>query len=160
VSHPDHAALQKSDLNPFLFADVGTELNGSTLTMLSVLARLGQDPWVEAARWAKLPKAMAIDRLITAITDIPLSYRSVSETKTVASRLVMLLPVQQGRSGLTGTSLPNKTAMRMPPWLPMALLVFVLVLGVTFNLMHASNEGAPAPGITQTKVPAPAPASH
>jgi hypothetical protein len=54
VSRPDHVALQNSDLNPFLYADVGTELNGSTLTMLSVLARLGKDPWVEAARCAAL----------------------------------------------------------------------------------------------------------
>jgi hypothetical protein len=92
VSSPDHTALQNSGLNPFLFADVGTESNGSTLTMLSVLARLGHDPWVEAARWAKLPKAIAVDCLINAIADTPLSDRTTSESHTVATRLVMLLP--------------------------------------------------------------------
>lgn len=59
MSRPDHAVLQNSDLNPFLYAELGIELNGSTLTMLSVLARLNQDPWIEAARWARLPKAEA-----------------------------------------------------------------------------------------------------
>ena len=170
MSHPDHAALQKSDLNPFLFADVGTELNGSTLTMLSVLARLGQDPWIEAARWAKLPKATAIDRLIDAITDIPLSSQSASETKTVAARLVMLLPAQQTLSGLKFATLANKTATdafctslgvaEVPRWLPMALLAFLLLLGLAFNLMRAPSGSAASTEITQSKTQAPASESH
>ena len=49
MSHPDAFALKNSGLNEFLFAEVGIELNGSPLTILSILARLGQDPWVEAA---------------------------------------------------------------------------------------------------------------
>ncbi len=53
MTSTDAFALKNSDLNTFLFADVGTELNGSALTILSVLARLGEDPWAEAARWAK-----------------------------------------------------------------------------------------------------------
>ena len=34
----DAFALKNSGLNAFLFAEVGTELNGSPLTILSVLA--------------------------------------------------------------------------------------------------------------------------
>ena len=41
----DVFVFKNSGLNAFLFAEVGTELNGSPLTILSVLARLGQDPW-------------------------------------------------------------------------------------------------------------------
>ncbi len=40
MSHPDTFALKNSGLNEFLFAEIGTELNGSPLTILSVLARL------------------------------------------------------------------------------------------------------------------------
>ena len=36
-------ALDHSDLNEFLFADVGTERNGMTLSVLSLLARIGGD---------------------------------------------------------------------------------------------------------------------
>ena len=57
MSTSDVFALEKSGLNTFLFAEVGTETNGSVLTVLSVLARLGRDPWEQAARWASLPKA-------------------------------------------------------------------------------------------------------
>ena len=63
MTSTDAFALKNSDLNAFLFADVGTEMNGSALTMLSVLARLGQDPWAEAARWTAKQKAAAIDCL-------------------------------------------------------------------------------------------------
>ena len=43
----DAFTLQRSTLNPFLFAELGTEANGAVLTMLSVLARLDRDPWAE-----------------------------------------------------------------------------------------------------------------
>lgn len=165
MSYADHAALQNSDLNPFLFADVGTEPNGSTLTMLSVIARLGKDPWVEAARWAKLPKPIAIDRVMTTISDMPLFSLSASETKTVAARLVMLLPAGHSLPGLNTATLPSKTSLGavgtslgvagMPRWLPMALLACVMLLGLAYNLRHAPSV-APRPStITQTKAPAP-----
>lgn len=35
-------ALKESGLNDFLFAEVGTELNGSPLTILSILAKIGR----------------------------------------------------------------------------------------------------------------------
>jgi hypothetical protein len=45
----------------FLYADIGAELNGSALTILSMIARLCRDLWAEAARWAALPQAGAIE---------------------------------------------------------------------------------------------------
>jgi len=44
----DAFALENSGPNQFLFAQVGKEVNGSPLIILSVMARLGQDPWIEA----------------------------------------------------------------------------------------------------------------
>jgi hypothetical protein len=63
MASADVFALENSGLNAFLFAEVGVELNGSALTILSALARLGEDPWAEAARWAKGPRLTAIDML-------------------------------------------------------------------------------------------------
>jgi hypothetical protein len=45
----DAFALENSGPNQFLFAQVGKEVNGSPLIILSVMARLGQAPWIEAA---------------------------------------------------------------------------------------------------------------
>jgi hypothetical protein len=166
VSRPDHVALQNSDLNPFLHADLGTESNGSTLTMLSVLARLDQDPWVEAARWAKLPKAVAVDRLVTIIDGIPLSPGTASGTRATVARLVLLLPAPDWHPGVATASLPSQTVARafgaspgvtaLPRWLPMAVLACALVVGIALNLTHTPTAGSASTEMTQTKAQAPA----
>jgi hypothetical protein len=51
---PDVYALRKSNLNPFLFADIGLEPQGLMLQVVSLFARMGEDPWREAARLAGL----------------------------------------------------------------------------------------------------------
>jgi len=119
--------LKNSDLNAFLFADVGTELNGSALTILTVLARLGSDPWSEAARWAKMPKAAAIDCLAQGIGKMPLSSQALAETFATASSLVKLLHAQTQRVG-HGDSSSEGSALTAQEWVPMALLCLSLIL--------------------------------
>lgn len=65
------SALRDSSLNAFLFSDVGMEPNGNGLTILSLLARLGKDPWEEAAAWARKPKDAAICLLTDSISQMP-----------------------------------------------------------------------------------------
>jgi len=69
----DAFALKNSGLNAFLLAEVGTEQNGSSLTVLSGLGRLGKDPWAQATEWAKMPNAAKIDGLTHSIAQMPLS---------------------------------------------------------------------------------------
>ncbi len=166
MSRPDHFALQRSELNPFLFADIGTELNGSTLTMLSVLARLGKDPWVEAASWAKVPKAAAVESIITTIASLPLASRTLGELRVIATRIVMLLPVQDWLPYLKAP-MPTRPTIKalgaslgvgtLPRWLPMLLVACALVLGVAFNLLHAPISLIGSAAVTQTKVQTEAP---
>lgn len=143
VTSTDAFALKNSDLNAFLFADVGTELNGSALTILSVLARLGQDPWAEAARWAKMPKTAAIDCLAQSIGKMPLGPQALAETFATASSLIQLLPVQTRdvRLGISGGG-RTPTAQE---WVPIALLCLSLVFGVLVNMIpeHASTPTPP-----------------
>ena len=63
MTSPDATALLRSNLNDFLFANVGIEARGMTLSVISVLARQGLDPWREAGRLADLPETEAIDSL-------------------------------------------------------------------------------------------------
>lgn len=152
MSRPDHATLKNLGLDPFLFAEVGTEANGSTLTMLSLLARLGQDPWVEAARWAKLPKAAAIESLAQVISGVPpFLGRTVSDSRAVAARLAKLLPTQDWLPESKSVPMPGKTIVQAigntlrvtatPRWLPMALLACALAIGVALNLFHPLTGG-------------------
>lgn len=154
MSRSDHATLQNLGFDPFLCADVGTETNGSTLTMLSLLSRLGQDPWAEAARWAKLPTATAIDSLVEVISAVPQSGRTLPETRAVAARLAMLLPKQEWLPDMKATVTPSRTVflafgktLRMttqPRWLPVALLACALTIGLALNFLHPLSGGRSA----------------
>jgi hypothetical protein len=97
VATPDVTALQRSDLNSFLFADVGTEANGMTLSVVSVFARLGSDPWREAGRLADLPKPEATDSLAHSIAEMPTSPWQLRDAAVIAARLTRLLPARPAR---------------------------------------------------------------
>ena len=94
----DVFALRQSGLNEFLFAPVGTEANGMTLSLVSVFARLGNDPWLEAGRLAKLPKSEATESLARSITSMPTSIWPLQAATAIAARLIALLPTQSGES--------------------------------------------------------------
>jgi hypothetical protein len=134
-------AFKNSGLNEFLFAEVGTELNGSPLTILSVLARLGQDPWAEAARWSKLPKAATIDNLAQSISQMPLAPQAIAEARDTASRLILLLPsqVQVPRADNKAAAAPE-TKSAMPKWVLLAVFGIALVLGVSFSLVPSGSR--------------------
>ena len=99
MSSTDAFALRRSGLNEFLFAAVGTETNGMTLSVLSVFARLGHDPWREAGRLAGLPKLEATESLARTIAGMPTSIWPLPAATEIASRLVALLPRQSVKSG-------------------------------------------------------------
>lgn len=135
VTSTDAFALKNSDTNAFLYADVGTEMNGSVLTMLSVLARLGQDPWVEAARLTTLPEAAAIDGLAQSIRQMPLDPRALADANATASRLLLLLPARVQSPGQTIRAAVRASAV--PGWVPIALLCASLFMGLAFSMTSA-----------------------
>jgi hypothetical protein len=85
-------SLLHSDLNDFLFASVGEEQNGVTLSVVSALTRLGLDPWEEAARLTPLPKARAAEALAPLIARLPICRTRSSDDLAISQRLVELLP--------------------------------------------------------------------
>ncbi|TMJ67741.1 MAG: hypothetical protein E6G83_06790 [Alphaproteobacteria bacterium] len=88
-------SLLHSDLNDFLFASVGEEQNGVTLSVVSALTRLGLDPWEQAARLTPLPKARAAEALATLIARLPIRRTLSSDDLVISQRLVELLPDQK-----------------------------------------------------------------
>jgi hypothetical protein len=130
-------ALGNSGLGPFLFAEVGVESNGSPLSVLSVLARLGQDPWVTAAQWVTLPKTLTIDRLTECIAQMPLSPRALEEASATAARLVLLLPSRTE----TATD-PASIAWEMPRWVPLAIFCCFVASVLAAGLFPVPNPHA------------------
>ncbi|MCK7611713.1 hypothetical protein [Roseibium sediminicola] len=76
----------------FLQALVGDDVRGTSVTVLSMLARLGVDPWVEAATLAHSGEAAArqrLEALLGRFTDVPL----FGPARAMAvSRLIACLP--------------------------------------------------------------------
>jgi hypothetical protein len=128
---PDVFAHAKSGLDAFLHSEVGTELNGSTLTVLSVLARCGFDPWAQAARWARMPRAATTDGLAGLIAKMPLCPQSLGEARGTAARLARLLP------GQTAILAVGKKQSALP--------VIALVSGICLALAFGFVLNATAP---------------
>lgn len=105
----DAYALGRSDLNRFLFAEVGEEQEGNPLSVLSALARLGLDPWQEARRLANLPARAAVEGLAQVIAGMPASPWPLPAATLIAERLVGLLP-RPGGGAATAQSMATGLA--------------------------------------------------
>ena len=81
----------RSDLNDFLFTAIADDPNGINLTMLSVLARSGVDPWEEAAGLRALSRADATERLVRMLAHVPNGPSPGDDVATLAARLVAQL---------------------------------------------------------------------
>jgi hypothetical protein len=126
MSRSDVFALKNSSLNAFLLADIGEEINGSRLTILSALARLGKDPWDEAAKWDQEPKAHAIEALTANIIDMPLNHEAIQDARSIAARLIFS---------------SNPTQRVLPNWMWMAILYpwVLLALNAGMALSHGPS---------------------
>jgi len=140
VTYPDAFALEKSGLNTFLFSGVGAELNGSSLTVLSTIARLGEDPWTEAANWAILPRAVATERLAQSIARMPLVPQALAEARATAARLVLLLPGQTKPVARAANALSGH---EKEMWIPATALVLLLGAGLALNLVALGQPSHP-----------------
>jgi hypothetical protein len=92
MASSDAFAFRRSGLNEFLYAPVGSEANGMTLSVVSLLARLGSDPWLEAGRLAALPQSEATESLAHSIVSMPTSRWSLPSATVIAAGLITLLP--------------------------------------------------------------------
>jgi hypothetical protein len=109
------------EFDDFLFARINADCEATPLSMLSVLARLGLDPWEEAAKLAQLPTASAAERLVPLIAAIPSAY---PDAGTVSNRLICLLP-----------SPPGLTLPRRPKFSFSDVLSTGLAVGITLALI-------------------------
>lgn len=140
MAQPDVFALANTGLEAFLCGEVGTELNGSTLTIMSALARLDFDPWAEAARWSRLPRAATIDRLAGLIVQMPLCPQSLGEARGTAIRLTNLLPVQ------SKTPTGSETSSALPVLALVSGICVALALAfVLDNITSPSTISKPSP---------------
>ena len=138
-------SLGHSQYNDFLFAAVGEEKVGLPLTVLTALARLGVDPWQEAARLSNLPRETAAKAFALTIAKLPEGDWKASDSDAIAARLVNWLP------GRSASPIPSTAAERLrdqmkntrpATWLIGGAL-FVAVLCLTMYLQPDRNLESP-----------------
>jgi hypothetical protein len=123
-------SLVHSEFNEFLFATVGEEKGGLQLTVLSALARLGFDPWEEAARLADLSQEAATSALTSTIAKLPEGTWKASDSRSIAARLVDSLPRRDKRSAgpaPDGRTTKQDTGSRIA-WAALAAIVLTIVM--------------------------------
>ena len=131
-------ALERSDLNGFLFSVIGSERNGSDISVVSMLARTGADPWREAGRLAALPKQAAKEWLAQLIANGPSSTWALPEARDIAARLIALLPARTHKEATT----KRFSAIRLVE-ARKALALFLLAaagMAIVFGLMHVGTQ--------------------
>lgn len=82
----------RRDLDQFLFARVGEDIDGVPLSVVSTFARLGLDPWEEAGRLSALGGQEAAEQLARLIAELPGRSCPLGEARKMARSLVVLLP--------------------------------------------------------------------
>ena len=118
-----------SEFNDFLFAPIGEDKNGMLVSVLSGLARSDVDPWQEAAKLAQLPGETATRELAALIGALPDRAESYSDPRTIATRLIALLPHPLGAKGGPQQGPPHSAWAVMnsrPWWIYVVFMCFVL----------------------------------
>jgi hypothetical protein len=126
----------RTDLNSFLFTSIADDANGMHLTMLSVLARSGVDPWTEAGELAALSRESAMLRLTSTLSRVPNGPTPGDETEQLASRLFALLHVSPKVASMAAGPVMGGARMRSPlnlqphqiKWAIYSLVVVVLLV--------------------------------
>lgn len=157
MTHHSSAHRLGTEFDNFLFAPIGEDGNGMSLSVVSALARLDIDPWAEAAELAKLSGALAVLRLTRLIEALPGDGSTHANSKTVAARLVTLLP-RFGGSGVPhrSTAFGGSVVTEFRPLMFAYVAIAVVYLGSQWILpdhrspphvasAHAPVAGAPAP---------------
>jgi hypothetical protein len=140
-------SLINSEFNDFLYAPVGDEGNGMTLSVISALSRLDIDPWQEAARLSALSKEKAIQALAPIIARLPGGQWTDADTPHIAVRLAALLP---HRDGPSPSGLAAVIGSRQPHYPAIFLVLYVVGSVAASLIMAAQRPSPPANSAAQT----------
>jgi len=138
-----------SEFDAFLFALVGEDRNGMPLSVISVLARMDLDPWVEATRLADLPAETATRTMAAWLDGLSDPALKPASPDTRATRLIALLPrranskspVTAAETGAVATARPRTLIKRILIVL-IALIALMLILSLGIQFVVARREPA------------------
>ena len=117
-----NSASHSPNIEAFLFADIGAQSNGVPLTILSLLALAGLDPWAEAERLSHMPRSAAISYMIAEINRAPAVYRNQTDVAQLAKSLVAHLPTHDADARLNISAIGR--GFKGIPMVPFMMMFF------------------------------------
>jgi hypothetical protein len=148
-----HAALSPligPEFDAFLGAPIGEDRNGTTLSVLSALARLDVDPWQEATSLARMQREAAAERLSALIDALPREPTSEFPSQTSVADLVALLPkgktpnVRQSDIAF-GAIGPRQTPLLIGLSAFVMMMLIVFAISALFSPGSGTGANPPAP---------------
>jgi hypothetical protein len=148
------------DFDDFLFAPVREDKSGIPLSVVSALARLDVDPWEEAARLAAMPGEAATQRLSALIASLPMEAGTDPERRTIAARLVALLPKRPVVDGPRPANPQRATAALQSPSVTYVIYYVIFLVFILLSQWFIGGHQASVHGeATPSSITAPAPAA-
>jgi hypothetical protein len=132
-----------SEFDDFLFAPIREDKNGTLLSVVSALARLDVDPWDEAAKLAGMPGEAATQRLSALLASLPAEPASDPERRTIAARLVGLLPQRHVADGSARKPGPRAEAAANSPAVTYAIYYVIFMLFILLGQWLIGSRQAP-----------------
>lgn len=127
----------RPEFDDFLYAALNADKDEMPLSVLSALARLNVDPWEEAAELSELAKIPAAQRLASLIVQLPGGRWTDTESRTIADRLIELLPRRFPSKVVLARKAPNLREITSSVG---AKVLICTVLAVTVLIIAASRE--------------------
>lgn len=122
----------------FLYATVGEDRQGTDVTVISALSRLGLDPWKEAEDLSTLNRSAAssqLGKLLSGLSDVP---SLAMDNRAVAAKLAALLPDRVKPRRRATQEMGNPPSRRIPSVWIIAALVFLVALTWVYLMAHAN----------------------
>ncbi len=127
--------VPRSEFDPFLFATVCEEPNGMTLSVLSMLARAGGDPWGAAAELAAMPGGAAVERITSLIHALPAGTDQDRDAGKIASRLLSLLP-RRASAAIAARHLALREAQGTPRAVATGFMILAFLIAAGWLLAN------------------------
>ena len=149
-----------SEFDAFLFAPLGEDRNGLSVSVVSLLARMNLDPWQEAGDLATLPAEAAATRLACSLDTLTDPILRQASSRTMVLGLLALLPRRTAAAtptqgaGLAVASPDSRGRIAAI----IVIMSAIALLGSQIFTAHRSapNQAAPAHGSPEFTVPSPA----
>lgn len=118
-----------SGFDAFLFASIGEEESGMSLSVMSALARAGFDPWKESERLSQMRREAARDALASLISRLRGRW-TAADVPGITMRLLELLPARGSGVAVSSCTLPSTRKPVTSNW----LVLLIVIAGAAFLL--------------------------